>query len=220
MTGPACQPPPQPAGACGPVASPGQPALSSRDDRMSWQGAEAADPGNRGNPRGSSIPHTPPCAPPHAFPLGTLPSCPCLSIVLTPSSSPLPSLDGSRPLRLGLLSTNTTSQHAWSSLCWLFPAFITLPGGNNMSRLFLSQPAPAEPTLQPLTRPAPRLCLHVPGDTLCRWSCTAWGSSSQASRCPRPAAWVALGPAATLTPTSTTGPRHSPREVTRKSWFC
>lgn len=50
---------------------------------------------------------------------------------LTLSGSPLPSLQGRRPLGLGLLSTNTTSQHAWSSLCWLFPAFITLPGGRN-----------------------------------------------------------------------------------------
>lgn len=48
---------------------------------------------------------------------------------LTLSGSLLPSLQGRWPLGLGLLSTNTTSQHAWSSLCWLFPAFITLSGG-------------------------------------------------------------------------------------------
>lgn len=76
-------------------------------------------------------------------------------VALTPSSSPLPSPEGWRPLGLGLLSTNTTSQHAWSSLCWLFPAFITLQGGKEVLRLALSHPkyqvwsmgTPENPTL-------------------------------------------------------------------------
>lgn len=43
---------------------------------------------------------------------------------LTHSDSPAAGLR----LWPGLRCTNTTSQQAWSSLCWLFPEFITLAG--------------------------------------------------------------------------------------------
>lgn len=168
---------------------------------------------------------------------------------LTPSSSPLPSPEGGRPLGLGLLSTNTTSQHAWSSLCWLFPAFITLQGGKEVLRLALSHPkcqvlpmdTPENPTLIHWLRTgvsqAPGHSRGSPSSTSPSWphSCPIPAphggshpiphSSSEVSRGPRLAAGADPGQWQRSVPPQHWGQGqrlagHLQKEVARKRWPC
>ena len=229
--GPAQRPPPQPAGAHGPAASPGQPALvySSGDDGRSWQGAGAAGLGTEGIPGDAAVrthrhvPHltschwasslsgpclcTPPRLSPHPAPrclpwTAAGPSGWASSPQTPPRSMPGPRCAGSSP---HLSPCREETRYKGS---------------------FFHSTLQQKPPCSTSSSPEPNLCPHIPGDALRRRSCPVWGSSTQASRRPRPVTWVDVGPAAALAPTSTAGSggerpsRHPPRELTRKSWFC